>query len=141
MFDTSPEEQIRRIVELGAESAESGDADYIAGILSDNYAGPLFDSKAELVSNLRRGLKEMEDLQIDIIAIVVDVAEHGRSAEVECEFYPTGFYTGSSMYNRVPMRGLRNQGPNDPDVLWLDFVKEADEQWRVIGGNIQDVTF
>jgi hypothetical protein len=138
-FLRSDEDIIRESIQDAARAVEHKDIDAISRAISTRYHGSYGANKEEAVEMARDALGEVERLHITIDR--TDIRIKGRTATVTCYFFVSGLYTGSSIYNAIPFKGLGGKDSSKPDRAYIVLEKDAD-RWLIswIQGDIPGAT-
>jgi hypothetical protein len=138
-FLRSDQDIIRETVNHAARAVERKDIDAISRVFSTRYHGSYGASKEEAVEMARDALGSVEKLHVTIDR--TDIRIKDRVATVTCYFFASGLYTGSSIYNAIPFKGLTGKDSSKPDRAYIVFEKDAD-RWLVswIQGDIPGAT-
>jgi len=117
----SEEKRVGRQFELGVQSVLDRDFDAMSLLLADSYDGAVGENKEEALKIARIMLERLENLRIKILTLELDPVD-GNSTRLRSHFEYSGYYTGSNIYNRVPLSG---GVPGDvPGETEIEFVKE-----------------
>lgn len=122
----------RRTVEKrfrqGAKFVENENYSEMEDFISEDYTGDVGKDRKEALRIAETFFDNIEDLDIDILSLEVTMKENG-TAEIVCQFEASGWWTGSKIYNRVPLSGnLTRPVPGEVKAI---FARE-NETWSLI---------
>ncbi len=130
-FFLTDEDLIKRQIHIGAKSVEKKDIEKLSDLFSENYEGDYASSKNEAIQNAENDFRRLEDINIKFESINITFNTDSTEARVVCEFYVSGVFTGSGIYNKIPFKGLANPYGKKPDKATLVMQKETDGEWRI----------
>lgn len=130
-FFQRDEDLIKKQIYKGARAVESKDALTLKDIISLDYRGFYETSRDDAVMKADSDFKLFENIKIKFKDIKIETDGENKSADVVCEFFVSGMFTGSGLYNRIPFSGIAHPGENKADTAKIKFRKDEDGVWRV----------
>ncbi|HOE63139.1 MAG TPA: hypothetical protein PKW18_09080 [Candidatus Sumerlaeota bacterium] len=126
----SPERKVGRRFEEAVRALVDKNFPAMDEILAADYAGSIGKNSAEALDIAHQFLDNAEGLHVRLLDL--HVASNGDgSYSVASNFEYTGYYTGSGVYNRIPLSGgLPGYSPGEVKALFI-FEEERPRLIRI----------
>jgi hypothetical protein len=127
MQDTD-EKRIKKQFKEARKAVLDIDIDKLGELFSDDFYGISGTNKADAMKIADKVLNQLEDFKIRILYIDVTILGEDK-AELYSDFEFSGYWTGSGMYNRIPLSGgLPGYLPGE---CRIKLIKE-DGSWKIL---------
>ncbi len=133
MHGASPEAEVEKTFRNLVRFAEKRQHESMAAHVSDDYDGLVMDNRENLLKFTEHVFDNIEDLDVKILTLNVTMSD-GGVAELDSAFEASGWWVGSSLYNRVPLSG----GMPRPVGGRIRMRFRSEEGlWRMIHGEVE----
>lgn len=127
---------IKKQINKGANAVEDKDTNALGQIISEDYTGVYENSKSEALKQADSDFRRFNDISIKIENLKIEFNTDDSEAFVVCEFFISGYFTGSGIYNKIPFKGIAYPDGKKPDRAELKFKKDEDGIWRIFEANL-----